>query len=103
MGEPGGFTRDDLRFAFANTTLALVTLGWRTFATVLIGANTGLPIGRVSAALLDGIADALTRLPEGTHGPLNVRIFTRNPDKQATAAGAASPRWASRSYTPTCV
>lgn len=85
MGEFGRFTRDDLRFAFANATFAFVALGWRTFATVFIGTGTGLPVGRATAALLDGIADAVARLPKGPGGPLVVRLYTRDEDKHRVA------------------
>ena len=66
MGEEGRFTKDDLRYLIANVTYAVSALKWDTFATVLIGSGAGnLSKERALRGLVEGIGDALRRLPEG--------------------------------------
>jgi len=64
MGESGRFTRDDLRYLMMNVAYAISALGLDRFATVLIGSGEGnLTKERAIRGMLDGICDALRRLP----------------------------------------
>ena len=66
MGEEGRFTKDDLRYLMANVAYAVSALGLDTFATVLIGSGEGnLSEDRALRGMVEGISDALIRLPKG--------------------------------------
>ncbi len=66
MGEEGKFTKDDLRYLMANVTYAVSALGLNTFAAVLIGSGEGnLSKDRALRGMVEGIGDALIRLPKG--------------------------------------
>jgi pimeloyl-ACP methyl ester carboxylesterase/O-acetyl-ADP-ribose deacetylase (regulator of RNase III) len=66
MGEAGRFSREDLRYLMTNITYGAAALGLRSFATVLIGSGEGnLSKERALRGMLDGLGDALQRLPEG--------------------------------------
>jgi pimeloyl-ACP methyl ester carboxylesterase len=66
MGDAGGFTKDDLRYLMTNVASAVSTLQYDTFATVLIGSGAGnLSKERALRGMVEGMADALRRLPEG--------------------------------------
>src|SRR4051794_7045953 len=70
MGEPGRFTRDDLRYLMTNATCAVAGLGHDRMATLLIGSGAGsLPKDRALRGMLDGVCDALQRVEEygGAH------------------------------------
>jgi pimeloyl-ACP methyl ester carboxylesterase len=65
MGEEGRFTKDDLRYLMANVTYAVSASKLDTFGTVLIGSGAGnLSKKRALRGMVEGIGDALSRLPE---------------------------------------
>jgi hypothetical protein len=65
MGEEGRFGREDLRYLTANVATAVSAQGLDGFATVLIGSGAGnLSKERALRAMVEGVGDALTRLPE---------------------------------------
>ena len=78
MGEPGRFSREDLRFLMTNVTFAITSLGADHFASVLVGSGEGsLPRDHALRAMLAGIGDALHRLPaqkRKTAGKRNHRL-----------------------------
>jgi pimeloyl-ACP methyl ester carboxylesterase len=66
MGQYNRFDRDDLRFLTMNVALAVVTLGYDRFATVLMGTSFDMiSIDRAVRGILHGIGDALERYPNG--------------------------------------
>ncbi len=66
MGEEGRFSKDDLRYLMTNVTYAVSALKLDSFATVLIGSGAGnLAKERALRGMIEGICDALQRLPEG--------------------------------------
>jgi hypothetical protein len=63
MGEPGRFSRGDLRYLSTNVAYAIAALGVDHFASVLIGSGEGnIPKDGALRAMFHGFADALTRL-----------------------------------------
>jgi pimeloyl-ACP methyl ester carboxylesterase len=63
MGEPGQFSRNDLRYLSTNVAYAVAALGLDRFASVLIGSGEGnLPKEGALRAMLRGVGDALMRL-----------------------------------------
>lgn len=82
MGEPGRFTEDDLRYLYANVTFALTALRYPGFATVLIGANTGVPPVRVARDLVVGVATALKRLTDPPARGITVAVVVRTEARQ---------------------
>lgn len=71
MGEYGRFNREDLNLLFANVTYAITALGWREFATVVVGSGEGnLSLDLALEGMLEGVGSALKRL--GGHGQLDV-------------------------------
>jgi hypothetical protein len=66
MGDEGRFSKDDLRYLMTNVTYAVSALKLDSFATVLIGSGAGnLAKERALRGMVEGISDALQRLPEG--------------------------------------
>lgn len=66
MGEEGRFSKDDLRYLMTNVTFAVAALKLESFATVLVGSGAGnLSKERAVRGIVEGIADALSRLPKG--------------------------------------
>jgi hypothetical protein len=62
MGEPGRFTRDDLRFLTSNVMVALKRTGCDTVAMSLIGTRRReMPVAEAVRALLEGVLDADAR------------------------------------------
>ncbi|MGB9005229.1 MAG: CHAT domain-containing protein [Candidatus Aminicenantales bacterium] len=79
MGAEGRFSKDDLRYLMTNVTVAVSALKLDTFATVLIGSGAGnLTKDRALRGMIEGIADALRRLPEG--GRIRKLILVENDD-----------------------
>lgn len=73
MGEFDQFTRDDLRYLIMNATLAVLTLGYNRFATVLVGTGSNnLSIERAVRSILAGVSDALDRQPYKGKKPFTV-------------------------------
>ena len=71
MGEYGRFNREDLNLLFANVTYAVTALGWREFATVVVGSGEGnLSLDQAMEGMLEGVGSALGRL--GAQGRLKV-------------------------------
>ena len=65
MGEEGRFTKEDLRYLMANVATAVSAMKSKTFAAVLIGSGAGnLSKERALRGMVEGIGDALTRLPQ---------------------------------------
>ena len=65
MGDAGEFTKPDLRYLITNVAYAVSALKRDTFATVLIGSGAGnLSKERALRGIIEGMADALQRLPE---------------------------------------
>jgi pimeloyl-ACP methyl ester carboxylesterase len=65
MGDAGGFTKPDLRYLITNVASAVSALKLDTFATVLIGSGAGnLSKERALRGIIEGMADALQRLPQ---------------------------------------
>lgn len=63
MGEYGRFNREDLNLLFANVTYAVTALGWREFATVVVGSGEGnLSLDQAIEGMLEGVGSALRRL-----------------------------------------
>ncbi|MCW5800410.1 MAG: CHAT domain-containing protein [Nitrospira sp.] len=63
MGEYGRFNREDLDLLFANVTYGITALGWREFATVVIGSGEGnLSLEQAIEGMLEGVSAALKRL-----------------------------------------
>jgi pimeloyl-ACP methyl ester carboxylesterase len=63
MGEFGSFSREDLRYLTMNSTLAILGLGYDTFATVLIGSSIdAFSVERTIRSMWWGISDAIDRL-----------------------------------------
>jgi pimeloyl-ACP methyl ester carboxylesterase len=63
MGEPGQFSRNDLRYLSTNVAYAIAALGHDRFASVVIGSGEGnLPKEGALRAMLRGVGDAQTRL-----------------------------------------
>ena len=85
MGAPGTFTEDRLRTLVTNVTMGAGALGFRSFATLLIGAGEGnLAPDKVLRALLSGIAEGLMSLPDETGQPSSLQevlIVEHNPER----------------------
>lgn len=80
MGDTGKFTREDLRYLFANLTLAVSARGDKSFATVLIGTGVGnLSRDRAIRGMLDGVYDALRRI-KPSERVRELRLIEVNPD-----------------------
>lgn len=63
MGDYGRFNREDLGLLFANVTYGVTALGWREFATVVVGSGEGnLSLGQAVEGLLEGVGAALRQL-----------------------------------------
>lgn len=63
MGEYGRFNPEDVDLLFANVTYGVTALGWRTFATVVVGSGEGnLSLEQAIKGMLDGVASALRRI-----------------------------------------
>jgi pimeloyl-ACP methyl ester carboxylesterase len=63
MGEYGRFNREDLDLLFANVAYGVTALGWREFATVVIGSGEGnLSLAQAIEGMLEGVGSALRRL-----------------------------------------
>ncbi|MCC6968082.1 MAG: CHAT domain-containing protein [Nitrospira sp.] len=63
MGEYGRFNREDLDLLFANVTYGVTALGWREFATVVVGSGEGnLSLEQAIEGMLEGVSAALMRL-----------------------------------------
>ncbi len=63
MGEYGRFNREDLDLLFANVTYGVTALGWREFATVVVGSGEGnLSVEQAVEGMLEGVESALRRL-----------------------------------------
>lgn len=63
MGEYGRFNREDLDLLFANVTYGITALGWREFATVVVGSGEGnLSLEQAIEGMLQGVGSALRRL-----------------------------------------
>jgi pimeloyl-ACP methyl ester carboxylesterase len=70
MGEYGRFNREDVDLLFANVTYGVTALGWRTFATVVVGSGEGnLSLEQAIEGMLEGVASALRRIKG--HGRLD--------------------------------
>jgi len=81
MGEYGCFNREDLNLLFANVTYAVTALGWREFATVIVGSGEGnLSVDQAIEGMLEGVGSALGRL--GEQGRLDVlRVVEYDKDR----------------------
>ena len=81
MGEYGRFNREDLNLLFANVTYAITALGWREFATVVVGSGEGnLSLDQAIEGMLEGVGSALRRLEE--EGRLDVlRVVEYDKDR----------------------
>ena len=81
MGEYGRFNREDLNLLFANVTYAVTALGWREFATVVVGSGEGnLSVDQAIEGMLEGVGSALGRL--GEQGGLDVlRVVEYDKDR----------------------
>lgn len=65
MGEYGRFHREDVDLLFANVTYGVTALGWRTFATLVVGSGEGnLSLEQAIEGMLEGVASALRRIKE---------------------------------------
>ena len=65
MGEYNRFSRDDLRYLVMNAALAVINMGYKRFATVLIGTGANLlSVERSVRSILAGVGDALERIDE---------------------------------------
>jgi len=63
LGEPGRFSKDDLRYLFMNIVYAVKALGFEEFSTALANApRYGLRPDRALRAVFDGVLDAYDRL-----------------------------------------
>lgn len=63
MGEYGRFNREDVDLLFANVTYSITALGWREFATVVVGSGEGnLSLEQAIEGMLEGVESALRRL-----------------------------------------
>jgi hypothetical protein len=82
MGKFHNFSRDDLRFLMMNAALGVLTLGYDSLATVLIGTSTNkLSIENAVRNILYGISDALKRMPPGAVKKLDVMISEIAPER----------------------
>lgn len=71
MGDYGRFNREDLDLLFANVTYGVTALGWREFATVVVGSGEGnLSLDQAIEGMLEGVESALRRL--GGQGGLDI-------------------------------
>lgn len=88
MGEPGRFSREDLRLLMMNVVVALKGLGYDRFSTILIGSSRGgLPIDRALRAMLEGIIDGLDRLPGSISRQLEVTLVEADPSRFVALRG----------------
>jgi pimeloyl-ACP methyl ester carboxylesterase len=80
MGEYGRFNREDLNLLFANVTYAVTALGWREFATVVVGSGEGnLSLDQAIEGMLEGVESALRRLGgEGLFDVLRVVEYDKD-------------------------
>ncbi|UVT21462.1 MAG: CHAT domain-containing protein [Nitrospira sp.] len=68
MGEYGRFNREDLDLLFANVTYGVTALGWREFATVVVGSGEGnLSLEQAIEGMLQGVGSALRQLKDQGH------------------------------------
>ena len=68
MGEYGQFNREDVDLLFANVTYGVTALGWRSFATVVVGSGEGnLSLEQALEGMIEGVASALRRIKEQGH------------------------------------
>lgn len=68
MGEYGRFHREDVDLLFANVTYGVTALGWREFATVVVGSGEGnLSLEQAIVGMLEGVGSALRRLKGQGH------------------------------------
>src|SRR5688572_3123638 len=84
MGEFGRFSREDLRFLMMNSTLAILGLGYDSFATVLIGASIdAFSVERAVRSIWLGISDAIDRLRDDEQvDKISVVMVETNPARQ---------------------
>jgi pimeloyl-ACP methyl ester carboxylesterase len=82
MGEPGKFAREgDVRFLMMNVTLAIITLGLDSFATVVIGSGEGnMSKEKAIRGMIQGVCEALHRLPEDSRPRLKQLIMVEYDD-----------------------
>jgi len=80
MGEYGRFNREDVDLLFANVTYGVTALGWREFATVVVGSGEGnLSLEQAIVGLLAGVGSALRRLKGQGQGQLEtLRIVEKD-------------------------
>lgn len=84
MGDYGRFNREDLDPLFANVTYGVTALGWREFATVVVGSGEGnLSLEQAIEGMLMGVESALRRL--GGQGRLDIlRVVEYDKDRFKT-------------------
>ncbi|HEX6727890.1 MAG TPA: CHAT domain-containing protein, partial [Nitrospira sp.] len=81
MGEYGRFNREDLDLLFANVTYGVIALGWREFATVVVGSGEGnLSLEQAIEGMLEGVESALRRLGGQGHLAL-LRVVEHDKDR----------------------
>jgi CHAT domain-containing protein len=80
MGEYGRFNREDVDLLFANVTYGVTALGWREFATVVVGSGEGnLSLEQAIVGMLAGVGSALRRLKGQGQGQLEtLRIVEKD-------------------------
>lgn len=84
MGEFNQFSRDDLRYLIMNATLAVLTLGYNRFATVMVGTGSNnLSIERATRSILAGVSDALDRQPYKGKKPFTLILVESEPKRRA--------------------
>jgi pimeloyl-ACP methyl ester carboxylesterase len=85
MGEFNQFSRDDLRYLIMNATLAVLTLGYNRFATVLVGTGSNnLSIERAVRSILSGVSDALDRQPYKGKKPFTLILVESRESRRAS-------------------
>lgn len=81
MGEYGRFNREDVDLLFANVTYGVTALGWREFATVVVGSGEGnLSLEQAIEGMLEGVESAL-RQPKGQGSIEILRIVEHDKDR----------------------
>jgi hypothetical protein len=81
LGEPGRFNREGLRYLLTNVTLAVLTLGYGKMSAPLLGFSRGeIPLEGVLRGTLEGVSDALGRLPAKLRGGLVLRLIHDHKD-----------------------
>ncbi len=84
MGEFNQFSRDDLRYLIMNATLAVLTLGYNRFATVMVGTGSNnLSIERAVRSILAGVGDALDRQPYKGKKPFTLILVESRESRRA--------------------